>query len=76
MDSVNSRVTSELELIPRGTFQQNMFRALYQMHRLNALGPKPEHLLSAQGAVDRAAAMVRADDPAFVPQYDPALTAG
>jgi hypothetical protein len=75
VDDVNDKVNAELELIPRGGLSQNMFRGLYQMIRANALGANAEARLSARQAVDRATAMIRADDPSFAPVFDPSLVA-
>jgi hypothetical protein len=67
------QVLEELELIPRGDFHQNMFRALYEQHRLHVLGRKATERLSPREVVDRAAASVREYAPAFQAQYAPEL---
>lgn len=67
------QVKSELELIPRGDFHQNMFRALYEQHRLHVLGRNATVRLTALEVVERAAESVRRDAPAFDPEYGPEL---
>jgi len=60
-------------LIPRGDLSQNMFRAVYEQHRLHVLGRHATERLSAREVVERSAAAVREHTPAFEPQYAPGL---
>ena len=76
MDAVNAQVNAELDLIPTGSFSQNMLRGLYQKDRAHALGANPDPLLSAREVLERATARIRKDDPGFEPRYDPRLIAG
>jgi hypothetical protein len=62
------QVLAELELIPRGDFHQNMFRAVYEQHRLHVLGRNATERLSAREVVVRATASVREYEPAFEPR--------
>lgn len=39
---MNASIAQELDLIPRGSTAQNMYRAAYEQARTNALGAKPE----------------------------------
>lgn len=70
---MNEQVASELELIPRGGFEQNELRMLYQMERSRALGVNSEEYLTPAQVLDRATAMVRETAPEFEPGYDSAL---
>jgi hypothetical protein len=67
------QVLAELEHIPRGDFNQNLFRALYEQRRLHVLSRRATERLSAHEVVERAAAAVREHEPAFEPQYAPEL---
>lgn len=67
------RVLAELDLIPRGDFNQNMFRALYEQRRLHVLGRHATERLSAGEVAERAAASVREYEPAFEPRFGPEL---
>jgi hypothetical protein len=67
------RVLPELELIPRGDFSQNIFRALYEQRRLHVLGRHATERLSAREVAERATAAVREHDPAFEPRFAPEL---
>jgi hypothetical protein len=67
------RVLAELELIPRGDFSQNVFRALYEQRRLHVLGRHATERLSAREVVEHAAAGVRQWDQSFEPRYAPEL---
>ena len=73
MDDVNTQVSAELALIPRGSFSQNELRMLYQMMRANALGAHAEERLSAREVLERATAMIRKNDPVFEPRFDQSL---
>jgi hypothetical protein len=67
------QVLMELELIPRGDFHQNMFRAVYEQRRLHVLGRHATEQLTAREVVERAAAAVREYEPAFEPRLAPEL---
>ncbi len=67
------RVLAELELIPRGDFSQNIFRALYEQRRLHVLGRHATERLSAREVAERATVAVREYEPAFEPRFAPEL---
>ena len=73
MTDVNERVASELELIPRGSPEQNDFRALYEVKRLRALGAKSNRYLAPHQVIEKATATIRETVSGFEPEYDPAL---
>lgn len=70
MNYVEQQVGQELALIPRGNLSQNLLRMNYQMLRSNALGANPKIPMTAAQTFDRAVAMVKEWDPAFVPRVD------
>lgn len=61
---MNERVASELELIPRGSPEQNDFRAL---------GAKSNRYLTPHQVIEKATATIRETVSGFEPEYDPAL---
>jgi hypothetical protein len=71
--NVNDQVNRELALIPRGDFNQNQLRMIYQMLRSNALGANAVEPLTARQTLERATAMVRQSVERFEPRYDPRL---
>lgn len=64
---VNAQVNAELKLIPRGDFEQNELRMLYQMIRSRALGANAEEPLTARQTLERATTMIRKTTPTFEP---------
>ncbi|MGD0454733.1 MAG: hypothetical protein ABSB69_14155 [Solirubrobacteraceae bacterium] len=66
---------AELDLIPKGSLPQNIFRDTYFCLRENSLGQQPTVDGNRQAAWDAALAIVRKNWPGFVPECDPALLA-
>lgn len=67
----NARIAVELEAIPRGRFEQNVLRAVFQNTRANDFGRRAEHPGSTvEETLSRAVALVRAHWPAFEPHID------
>ena len=60
-------VAQELEAIPRGGLDQNMYRMAYEQARLNGLGSRPEVAAAGQAAHEVALRLVRERKPDFVP---------
>ena len=64
----NAQIALELEAIPRGRFEQNVLRAVFQNYRANDLGRKAEYPGSTvEETIVRAVALVRDVWPAFEP---------
>lgn len=60
-------VNAELETIPRGSLNQNAYRAAYEQARLNGLGTQPAMPPTPEAAHALALRVVRRDDPGFAP---------
>ena len=60
-------VAAELERIPRGNLDQNLYRAAYQAARSNSLGSEPQIGHTPEDAHALALAAVRKHNPAFTP---------
>ena len=67
-EELNKKVGEELKHIPRGSFDQNMLRACYNMLRRHDLGLNPEY--PAKETLVRSIETVREDKPDFLPIYD------
>ena len=72
---MNAQVVRELACIPRGDLSQSLLRVIYQMLRAHSLGANAEESLTVKQTLDRATAMVRVGDDAFVPHFDAKLLA-
>jgi hypothetical protein len=66
---------AEIELIPKGSLAQNIFRNVYFCLREDSLGKQPTVENDPQAVHDAALEIVRKTWPGFVPEYDPALLA-
>lgn len=64
---LNDQVVTELTHIPRGSLAQNLYRAIYQEARLNALGARPQVGPSPADAHAVALEAARTSDPSFTP---------
>jgi hypothetical protein len=60
-------VRAELETIPRGSLNQNVYRAAYEQARLNGLGIQPAVPPTPEAAHALALQVVRRDDRGFMP---------
>lgn len=71
MWSGNARIALEIEALPRGRFEQNVLRAIFQNMRANDLGKNPEVPGSTvEDTILRAIALLRPHFAAFEPQID------
>lgn len=70
-DDMNRLVSKELEHIPRGFTQQNLFRATYNMIRRHDLSENPT--TPARESLDRALEQDKQTFPGFSPVYDQAF---
>lgn len=69
--SGNERIALEITALPRGTFEQNMLRAIFQNMRANDLGRNPEVPGSTvEDTILRAIAFLRPHFTAFEPRID------
>ena len=66
---------TELQLIPRGSLAQNMFRDIYFCLRENSLGKQPEIDDNPRTVRDAAVALVSASWAGFRPEHDASLIA-
>jgi hypothetical protein len=64
---VSTTVVDELATIPRGDFNQNMYRMVYQQARLNGLGRRAQIAGTASAAHETALRSIREHQPDFVP---------
>jgi hypothetical protein len=60
-------VAQELDAIPRGGLDQNIYRMAYEQARLNGLGSRPEVEATSQAAHEVALRLAREKQPDFVP---------
>lgn len=73
----NQRIAREIEALPRGSFEQNVLRAIFQNMRANDLGRKPEVPGSTvEETLLRAIAFVRSCFTTFEPHVDWMYLAG
>ena len=63
-------VHEELKYIPRGPIEQNMFRALYEMARMESMGKKARTPNSKEAVLKACLDHYKKTDPDFDPQYD------
>lgn len=71
MWSGNTRVAEEIRALPRGRFEQNVLRAVFQNMRANDLGKNPEvPEATVEDTVLRAVAFMRANFRTFEPHID------
>jgi len=71
MWSGKARVTEEIRALPRGRFEQNVLRAVFQNMPANDLGKKPEvRGATVEDTVIRAVAFMRANFTTFEPHVD------
>jgi hypothetical protein len=71
MWSGNARVAEEIRALPRGRFEQNVLRAVFQNMRANDLGKHPEVTgATVEDTVLRVVAFMRANFPTFEPHID------
>jgi hypothetical protein len=67
----NERISQELKALPRGRFEQNVLRAIFQNMRANDLGRRPEHPGSTvDETLLRAIEFLRSHYVAFEPHVD------
>jgi hypothetical protein len=64
-DEMLAAVKTELEAIPKGSLNQNIYRSAYEQARLNSLSTDAEATPEAAHAT--ALRIVRQDDPGFGP---------
>ena len=64
-DEMLAVVKAELEAIPKGSLNQNVYRSAYEQARLNSLSADAEATPEAAHAM--ALRIVRQDDPGFFP---------
>ena len=67
-DELNKKVAEELKRISRGSLDQNILRANYNVMRSNDLSLNPA--LPAKDSLLKAIERVRKDKPDFFPKYD------
>lgn len=71
MWSGSARVAEEIRALPRGRFEQNVLRAVFQKMRANDLGKSPEVPgVTVENTVLRAVAFMRANFATFEPHID------
>lgn len=61
---------AELEHIPKGDINQNMFRAVYQSARMNSQGSHAQHPNSKEAVMKSCLEFYRKRYPDFEPKYD------
>jgi len=67
----NIRIALEIRAVPRGRFEQNVLRAIFQNMRANDLGKSPEFPGSTvEDAILRAIAFLRPHFAGFEPHVD------
>lgn len=77
MWSGNARIAAEINALPRGRFEQNVLRAIFQNMRANDLGRHPEFPGSTlEETILRAVAFLRPNFPGFEPHIDWPYLAG
>lgn len=62
-----AEIAKELEDLPRGSLNQDMYRTAYEQARLNPFGAHPEIGQTPEDAHAAALRAVREEDPTFVP---------
>jgi hypothetical protein len=65
-------VREELKHVPRGDSEQNMFRASYQIMRMNSMGKKAQLPNSKQVVLKSCIDHYKKTTPNFTPQFDEA----
>ena len=70
LKNMREKVKAELEHIPRGDFNQNMFRQAYWAIRLHGLGKKAEKEISKEDAICRATEIIQRNSADFCPTID------
>lgn len=70
LKKMRETVHEELKHIPRGSIQQNMFRALYEMARMESMGKKARTPNSRQAVMKACLDHYKKTEPNFEPQYD------
>jgi hypothetical protein len=63
-------VREELKRIPRGDIEQNLFRAMYQVGRMNSMGKKAENPDSKEAVMKSCLEFYKKKHPNFEPRYD------
>jgi hypothetical protein len=63
-------VHEELKHVPRGSLEQNMFRALYESARMNSMGKKAQSPDSKEAVLKACLDHYKKTNPDFEPQYD------
>jgi hypothetical protein len=69
LKKMREKVADELEHIPRGSFEQNMFRGFFQSLRMNSLGRSPQYS-NLKEVLDACLKALSKSYPNFDPQYD------
>ena len=71
MWSGNEQIAAELSVIPRGSFEQNVLRSVFQNLRANGLGRRPGYPgATLEDTILRAISFVREDFPQVQPHID------
>lgn len=66
---MRDKVAEELEHIPRGSFEQNMFRGFFQSLRMNSLGKNPQYS-DVKEVLNACLKALKKSYPNFEPDYD------
>ena len=64
---MNAETASELRHVPRGTFEQNIYRMALQQYLMNSMGQRPQIERSTAAAQAAALRMVRQHYREFTP---------
>lgn len=67
-EELNRQLREDLARIPRGDYDQNVLRAIYNMQRRSDLAHNPGRLRSA--SLDEAIRFIRKDAPNFEATFD------
>ncbi len=70
LSKMRETVHEELKHIPRGSIEQNMFRAQYQVGRMNSMGKKAQNPDSKEAVMKDILEFYKKKYPDFEPQYD------
>jgi hypothetical protein len=70
LGSMRKTVQEELKHIPRGSFEQNLFRQYYAAGRMNSLGKKAQYPNSKEVVLKVCIEWIRKSYRDFEPAYD------
>lgn len=68
--TMRKTVQEELKHIPRGSFEQNMFRQYYASLRMESLGRKASYSKSKELVLKESVELIRKSHREFEPSYD------